>query len=194
MKKNNESSYAPSKETPFCYARLDTDERVFADEALRIRLVRTLGPAAAAQGCTVAAFCILEDSVHLLLHTDYPRRTRDRDAVHRMLTDQDLALPRKLREEGLLRERSTGWAIHNGEEAAHFCSDIHLTALRKGYASELNSYWFSSWQTYRGAYYWSGLRTESVLEAFSEDPKEAADLFRQYQKRQAHTVRIPKEL
>lgn len=169
----------------FCYIRWEAEGRLFANEAKRIPLLRTIGRAAKEEGLSVVAFCILDDSVHLLLYDKTPQKRNVQRKEPHLLQHAEVYPTGEAGRGCLIREESSGWNIGAGQEAARFASDIHMLAIRRDYVKDLNYYWFSSWQSYRGNYEWEFLDMQPLLEGISPDTEEALSRFRRLQKQKA---------
>lgn len=54
--------------------------------------------------------------------------------------------------------------VENKECLLELCKNIHLLPVECGYVKQARDYWWSSFQSYRGVYYWKGLDVRAVLE------------------------------
>ncbi len=181
MHNNTDPSLRPS----YCYAYWQSDIPAFADEVHRYKFIQSLAPVTAQIGCQLVSFCLMADSIHLLLHTEAEDRFQHISCAQMICDSGALYLPDTLRKApNHLIGQDSGWTIHSGTEAKRFCSLIHLLPVRRGCVQDVNHFWFSSWQTYRGIYNWSGLQTHYILESIDHDPGKAIRLFRRYQKQE----------
>ncbi len=183
---SNEKEHETQADCTFCYVSWEAAGRPFASEAKRIRLIRGLCMAAMYEGCSINAFIVLDDSIHLLLHAENKRALQSGYLPARLKNASAGCWPEEA-EQQKLRESCSGWSIRAGQEAARFCCDIHMLALRRHYVEDLNDYWFSSWQTYRGWYIWFGLNMDPVLDGISADREEALAVFGRHQRKGCFT-------
>lgn len=95
------------------------------------------------------------------------------------------------REEGRqirIVEKDSGWSIYDPQEVIRLCQNIHLQPLREGYVEDINDYWFSSWQSYRDYYIWTGVDIDPVLKLLSAKREKALQRFQAQQKQQMYQI------
>ncbi len=95
---------------------------------------------------------------------------------------------RKAGREIQMREQDSGWTIYNAEEVLSLCYEIHIQPLREGYVTDVNDYWFSSWQSYRDYYIWTGLDIDPVLKLMKGRREKALQQFQKEQKDKKYQI------
>lgn len=63
------------------------------------------------------------------------------------------------------------------EDLPQICMRIHMRPVELDYVKNVKDYWWSSFQTYRGAYDWKGLDISPMLAFFSDNEEKGRRLF-----------------
>ncbi len=176
-------------------ASIKTDKRVFADEVVKHDMLSLLWKETVRWRYEVIAFTLLDDQLQLILarRTDEtPARTgsqagpgqwpREADPGKEILED----LKRGCRmlysrssgcEPSVLRETSSWEKLERPDDVLRECCDIHQMPVTSGYVDKVSKYWWSSYTSYRGKYYWKFLNCKELLDRFSADSEKASLMF-----------------
>ena len=168
----------------FCYTTVRSDRRIFADEVNKQTFLKLLEKHAGKWRYEVSAFTVLDDQFHLLLSAE-PASVPSRQC-HEMMKELANAYCSYYEEKsgtgpGLVHEQIS-WQELEPREALNCCCDIHLAAVREGYTERMTDWWWSSFQTFRGAYLWRFLHIRHILRLFSDQSVSRQSQFLRYQR------------
>ena len=169
----------------FCYTTMETSQRVFADEVHKQEFLRLLETEAGEWKYEVAAFIILDDEVQLLLCKNAP--SAKNGGGRKMIEElSDAYLGYYGRSSGqdtaMVREHIS-WAEVEPSDALNRCCEIHMAAMKRGCADRITDWWWSSFQTFRGTYYWRFLQIRNILRLFGATGVSARTQFLRYQRK-----------
>ncbi len=160
-------------------------QKILAEETEKYCFLRRLVQAQREWPISVFAFVLLDDEIHFLAGI----RKENGTFFLELLSE-------------LVNAKTTKRCGEFGKEAQEFmevcrekhsipveCEDsflelvrqIHALPVKERYVSSVRDYWWSSYQTYRGAYQWQCLEENSVLNCFSPEPERGRQLFLKFQ-------------
>ena len=196
------------KKTEYFKASLKTDRKVFADEVIKHDMLSILWKQTVRWRYEVIAFTLLDDQLQLILAkrveeaSSRPSRAvgeqhslPERDPGQEILEDlrrgceelyyrsSDARLP-------ALQETSSWKKLENSSDVMRECCDIHQMPVQSGYVDKISKYWWSSYMSYRGKYYWKFLNCRELLDRLSPDPVKACAMFCKEQASYGHRQRL----
>lgn len=166
-------------DTHVWYAHLKVTSKVFADERDKKYFLGVVLQSREENGFRVFAFSLLDDEAYFLLgmtegraeaigqilrelfhqYEDYYRKS------HGKTVPADIEWEEKCR------------SVYQAEEILDICRYIHQMPVEKGYVKKLADYWWSSFLTYRGIYFWEFVDTRPVLWYLSDSQMKSVQLF-----------------
>ena len=174
-------------------AAIKADRKVFADEVVKHDMLSLLWKQTTRWNYEVIAFTLLDDELHLILarcgegYYMTPEKKGRRSPYD---TDPNKGILEDLRRESralygrsvgkahpVLRETSSWEKLECPSEVLRECCDIHQMPVRNGYVSSASEYWWSSYISYRGRYYWKFLNCRELLSRFSSNMAKASAMF-----------------
>ena len=197
---------------PFFYLASQADQKIMANDADKYLFLQYIGAESIHYGIAIHSFILLDDQAHLVvgrrgglwgeeqvrvfqekMFTGFIREQAEQAFQKNRFTKTDDVIREQRAcgfyspEENDIRyhEERTCMALPEYEEALHYCMRIHLLAVRKGYVSGINDYWWSSYQTYRQNYDWPFVSTNPILSRLASDTEEAGRIFRKLQRSEA---------
>lgn len=166
----------------YCYV-LQGNLNILADERDKKLLLDIVLGIQLAEQFRLYAFCITDESVHLLLGgLEKPALSC---AAKRMITDFGT---QRIKDRQIKPQRRTGECLTVTEkrmlrsvaEIKEKCREIHLLPLKLGYVTDIRNYWWSSYRTYLGYYHWNQVDCSVILQMFASDRESAVRRFRKY--------------
>ena len=174
-------------------AAIKADKRVFADEVVKHDMLSHLWKQSVRWNYEVIAFTLLDDQLHLILARrgkEHKQSTGVEEVKAWRETDPDKEILEDLRRESrelygktigcsypVLRETSSWEKLEEPSDLLRECCDIHQMPVKNGYVDKASQYWWSSYTSYRGRYYWKFLNCKELLDRFSSDPAKASAMF-----------------
>lgn len=181
------------EEADYYRAAIKADKKVFADEVVKHDMLSHLWKQSVRWNYEVIAFTLLDDQLHLILARRGKEHGQSVDLECGKAwreTDPDKEILEDLRRESrelygrtmgraypVLRETSSWEKLEKPSDLLRECCDIHQMPVRNGYVDKASQYWWSSYTSYRGRYYWKFLNCSELLDRFSPDPAKASAMF-----------------
>lgn len=198
--------------TSYYRASIEANHKIFADEVVKHKVLALLWEETIEQNYEVVAFTLLDDQLQLVLAkhgADNANAGKAEEAANTEGTGEERASagylvfsdPREQILGELFREcrqlydrppsttavplcETSSWEpLEETQDLLRECCDIHQLPVKEGYVDQVSKYWWSSYLTYRGKYYWKFLNIWNLLEKLSPDPQEAVALFEKEQRR-----------
>lgn len=151
----------------------EKDKKKFLDFALKSQQEEII---------SVMAFVILDDEVDFLLGIR-ERSGAGRTACSRLKYWERFIVKEHPEEKKNIQCRNR--ELKQEEEILEICRYIHMLPLTRGYVKRIRDYWWSSYQTYRGCYFWKNLDTGPLLGYFGRDIKKSRIHFLRYHRRES---------
>ncbi len=128
------------------YARGNNDEAIFRDDADRYRYLTTLAEAKAKYQCSVFAYVLMTNHIHLVIQTPKPNISEVMWWVHRI---HATVFNRKYGRHGhLFATRFRSRVIDSNEYLLQSTCYIHLNPVRAGLVERPEDYGWSSYRMY----------------------------------------------
>lgn len=165
---------------PVCCYAWDSVYPVFADERVKWHLLKGIEKLQNLEGWVIYGFCLTDESAYFITEAEDPETVQRRllATMRQVLQEQvHFVFPGATAEQGgfgVCRRQ----VLDSLPQIAQKCRQIHRIPLGKGYVTNLNDYWWSSYNTYVGTYEWPFVNSRFLLLHFSEDYERAVCRFR----------------
>ena len=168
------------------YTDLKVSAEVFANEWDKQILLNSLERLRKLCDFELYAFCVLNDSIRLLIGGSRLKASGVRHMLATLLerydnrTDQigeyDLLPPGMMARACVVR-------IEGEQNAIDVLRFIHLTPSSEGYSLSAGDYWWTSYSTYRGHYNWTLLKIAPVMRYLSRYDQRPVQALAEYHRR-----------
>lgn len=175
------------------YTDLRVSSEIFANEWDKRILLDSIGKFRKLFDFELYAFCVLNDSIRLLIGGSRLKASGVRHMLATLLerydnrTDQigeyDLLPPGMMARACVVR-------IEGEQNAIDVLRFIHLTPSSEGYSLSAGDYWWTSFSSYRGRYCWPMVDAEVVMRVLERQDRQAAKSLLEYHRR-AEYMRNP---
>ena len=168
-------------ERTVCSYVLKGEKNCFADERIKWHLLDTIGEMSKQLEWEIYAFCLTDEEAYFIIEARQTEKTEVClcTAADRILNAFWADIYGYSYSPGCFME-SSAQQLGALSDIAECCRRIHRLPLLKGYVSNLNDYWWSSYNTYVGSYEWKFMNSRIVLLHFSADYEEAVCRFRYF--------------
>ncbi len=165
------------------YTSLRTEKPVFADEADKYHFLAMLGRISQVYGVHADGFCLLDNTVHLLMDTGSTGLTAG--AILRECFEENYVdyYQRTHGDSRKIKCESECELIWGKAEAIGCLGWLHILPVSRGITRRADDYWWTSWQTYRNHYIWDFVDSGRPLSLLSEDRDMAMRQLRKKQQR-----------
>lgn len=167
------------------YTYIKFRQKLLAEETEKYRFLRMLVQVLRERRISVFAFVLLDDEIHFLVGLRKEPGSVFLELLSELLGveimnsscefgKEDQELLRLCRENCCI-------PVEQEQQFLELVRQIHALPVKAQYVGSVRDYWWSSYQTYRGAYQWQCLEENYVLNCFSLEPERGRQLFMKFQ-------------
>lgn len=167
------------------YTYMKFRQKIFAEETEKYRFLRLLAQAQRERQISVFAFVLLDDELHFLVGIRKEPGIVFFQLLSELVNLKAMGFCGEFEKEdekfiALCREKYCS-PVEQEQHFLELVRQIHALPVKAQYVSSVRDYWWSSYQTYRGAYQWQCMEENSVLNCFSPEQERGRQLFLKFQ-------------